>query len=142
MSFLWSPTKAPDAASVDTNKREFDDLLASKDLELQAILEGGSVEAPAASGPEDSKIPAASGARRSAARPSASAAAAAAPTAGDAKLNPELKMWFGVPRNYVLLVLIVMFMGIIVSQYMGAIWNETEVNEKTISEADLTPKSS
>lgn len=153
MSFLWSPAKPTEAPASEAKGKvnEFDDLLNSKDLELQAILggappaddtskkngsadvnpyvnltvEGGTISSKEVSGPL--------GARGSKARtkPGALPLSAAAASAQDTKLASDQKL-FGVPRNYVIVVTMALIMGGFLSQYMGDVWGDTELNSKTV----------
>jgi len=151
MSFLWSPakpTEAPPAVEAKDKVNEFDDMLNSKDLELQAIL-GGATPADDASkskGAEDtnpyvnltveggamSSKEVSSGSRGSKARtkPGAAPSAAAASTP-DAKLANDQKL-FGVPRNYIIVVSMALIMGAFLFEYMGDVWGDTELNSKTV----------
>ena len=142
MSFLWSPAKTNDSAAAESNKKEFDDLLASKDLELQAILDGGApASPPAEQASNEAAIPAAVSNTRRAQRTSAPAAGtSAAPIAGDAKLDLSPKLIFGIPRNLVIVVSMIAFAGAMVIKYMDGMWGATDLNEKTITEGDLAPK--
>jgi hypothetical protein len=153
MSFLWStakPTEAP-ASEAKGKVTEFDDLLNSKDLELQAILggapsaddaskksggadtnpyvnltvEGGTISSKEVTGPSGSR------GSKARAKPGASPAAAAAAAAQDTKLASDQKL-FGVPRNYVVVVAMALIMGGFLFQYMGDVWGDTELNSKTV----------
>lgn len=140
MSFFWGgsatpSTKETDApAEVEVKAKEFDDLLLSKDLELQAILDGDFSSGTPSKLPADTKTPAATvekaraTARSVPDKPSAKVAAAT-----DTKLNPMPKLVFGVPRNYIIVVFIVIFMGGILFKYMDAIWGDTQLNEKVMT---------
>ncbi len=137
MSFLWgSPTKSvPEpVASVAS---EFDDLLNAKDLELQAILDGGLMGKPSEEARSnvgnDSMVPSsAPGSRISTRHTTVESGVVATPvvTGLTSKSNVETKMWLGVPRKYIITILVTISMGTIIAKYMESIWSDTDLNEK------------
>mmetsp|Transcript_22352 Transcript_22352/g.50531 ORF Transcript_22352/g.50531 Transcript_22352/m.50531 type:complete len:139 (+) Transcript_22352:147-563(+) len=132
MSFFWSSTPEPAKKPAPTKAKEFDDLLASKDLELQAILEGGSIEDI---GKKDNVKENVIGNATSRAAPRAAAQSSMngiLPLPHDSKMISEHKMWLGVPRNYIILIVATMTMGGLLAKFMGFIdSSEADVSTKT-----------
>ena len=139
MSFFWGSPKAKESESLivtpPSSAREFAENTKEKDLELQAILEGTSIAAPAvtavppAPAAKEKSIPsAAAGSKDKKARPSARATSGTVKKETDTKLVPEPKLWFGVPRKYIVVVIVTIFMLTVIFRLMSNIWGATDIN--------------
>mmetsp|Transcript_14036 Transcript_14036/g.23797 ORF Transcript_14036/g.23797 Transcript_14036/m.23797 type:complete len:145 (+) Transcript_14036:52-486(+) len=140
MSFFWGSSETSSKkeaenspAEVEVKAKEFDDLLLSKDLELQAILDGDFSSDTPSKPPAATKTPSATSEKARTSNRSVPEKPVVVVAATDTKLNTAPKLIFGVPRNYIIVVFIIVFMGGILFKYMDAIWSDTQLNEKVIA---------
>ena len=144
MNFLWggSPKPGPPPKFVETppsSAREFAENTKELDLELQALLKDTSIAAPEvtqvppAPKPAETKIPPvkANGAKSEKKR-AAPVSSSTTEQETDAKLTPEPKLWFGVPRKYVVVVLIILFMVAIITRLMASIWGASDLSTTVV----------
>mmetsp|Transcript_10251 Transcript_10251/g.12438 ORF Transcript_10251/g.12438 Transcript_10251/m.12438 type:complete len:153 (-) Transcript_10251:233-691(-) len=140
MSFLWgSGTPASESTSeVSMQTKEFDDLLASKDAELEAIL--GGLDTPEPSAPSTSVVVSTKVAEKiivpSSTLSEKSRGVSSRPThqpnqtkTSDNKISSNDNTVLGVPRKYVLFVFMTLFMGAFLFQFMGSLWGDSDLDE-------------
>lgn len=129
--FLFGAAAPPSPAPVPDVSSEFDQLLNSKDLELQAIL-GGNTPAAEATAPApaatDSLI--SNSAVVSGARPVRQQTVAPAPAPSSTRVTTEIKTVLGIPSKYVITVLLTIVVGLLIYFMQSAIWRDTDLNEK------------
>lgn len=153
MDFLWSGSKTDTPnADVALQTKEFDDLLASKDAELQAILGGLDIPEPSApsvpllskgtdvtmssssstSTVGTTKKSSTSGNTTVSSRPTHTQTL---PRTNEIKSTSEVNTVLGVPRKYVLFVFMTLFMGLSIFKLMGSMWADSDLDETFSSES-------
>lgn len=136
MSFLWGSSESQPQEStsseVSMQTKEFDDLLASKDAELQAILGGLDTIEPSAPSTEI-MVPATNNVSEKTSRISSRPSHQPTQTKTDqnnknGNSNNENTV-LGVPRKYVLFVFMTLFMGASLFKFMGSLWGDSNLDE-------------